>query len=78
MNIHMRSIREEAIEKYGLMGAIIVHRYGLHCPGDNLVLIATAALYSQETFLTCQWIVDAIKNKVPLGGKEILAGGEER
>jgi len=73
-----RSIRGEAMQKFGLTGAVIVHRYGRHRPGDNLVLIAAAAPHRQEAFLACQWIMDAIKKKAPLWKKEILAGGEER
>ncbi len=73
-----RSIREEAIHKYGLIGAVIIHRYGRHRPGDNLVLIAAAAPHREKAFLACQWIMDAIKKKAPLWKKEILAGGEER
>lgn len=71
-------IRREALERFGLLDAAIVHRYGRHRPGDNLVLIVAASAHRKEAFRACEWIMDEIKKKAPLWKKEILADGRER
>jgi molybdopterin synthase catalytic subunit len=73
-----RSIREEALQRFGLIDAAIIHRYGRQQPGENLVLIAAAAVHRKEAFQACEWIMDAVKRQAPLWKKEILANGEER
>ncbi len=72
------AIRSEAIERFELMDAAIVHRYGRQNPGENLVLIVAASPHRKEAFQACEWIMNEIKNRAPLWKKEILANGEER
>ncbi len=72
------TIHREALERFGLLDAAIVHRYGRHRPGDNLVLIVTASAHRKEAFQACEWIMNEIKKKAPLWKKEILADGRER
>jgi len=74
----LRAIREEAIQTFQILDAAIVHRYGRQKPGENLVLIAVAGAHRHDAFAACEWIVDAIKKKVPLWKQEILANGEKR
>ncbi len=74
----LEAIRLEAIQRFLLIDAAILHRYGRQEPGDNLVLIATASSHRKEAFQACEWIMDTIKHQAPLWKKEILENGEER
>lgn len=72
------AIRSEAIEKFGLRDAAIVHRCGRQKPGENLVFIAAASPHRREAFEACAHIMDEIKKRAPLWKKEIHADGGER
>ncbi len=73
-----QNIRHDAIRKFDLKDAAIVHRKGQQKPGENLVFIATASPHRREAFEACAYIMDEIKKHAPLWKKEILASGEER
>jgi molybdopterin synthase catalytic subunit len=41
------------------------------------VVVAVSAAHRKESFEACQFIIDAIKAKVPIWKKEVFEGGEE-
>ena len=69
------TIRAEAIQRFQLVDAAIVHRCGRQTPGETLVLIAAASPHRKEAFRACEYIMDEIKKRAPLWKKEIHAGG---
>jgi len=72
----MRKLRDEAIEKFGLLEARIVHRVATVSAGDNIVLIAAAAEHRAAAFDACRWMIDELKQRVPIWKKEITPQGE--
>ena len=72
----MHALRTEAIEKFGLLDARIVHRIGTVKGGDNIVFIAAGAEHRAAAFDACRWLIDELKARVPIWKKEITAHGE--
>ena len=71
----LESIRGEAVGRFGLKSAEIVHRVGLLSVGDNIVAIVCSAAHRDEAFLGCRYIIEELKKRAPIWKKEI---GENR
>ncbi len=72
----MRKLREEAIAQFGLLDARIVHRIGTVQGGDNIVFIATGAEHRVAALEACRWIIDELKQRVPIWKKEVTPQGD--
>ena len=72
----MNILRNEAIEKFGLLDARIVHRLGIVRGGDNIVFIATGAEHRAPALEACRWIIDELKERVPIWKKETTPQGD--
>ena len=72
----MRKLREEAISKFDLLDARIVHRVTTVQAGDNIVFIAAGAAHRAAAFDACRWIIDELKQRVPIWKKEVTPEGE--
>jgi len=72
----MNKLREEAIAKFGLLEARIVHRVATVRAGDNIVFIAAGAEHRGPAFEGCRWMIDELKQRVPIWKKEITPEGE--
>ncbi len=70
------AIREEAIAKFDVEEVAIVHRYGSLGVSDNIMMIAVGAGHRPEAFEACRFILEAIKEKVPLWKKEFTPEGD--
>lgn len=68
-------IRAEAIAKFGVSRVDIIHRVGSLSVGDRIVLIVVGASHRKAAFLGCEYIIDRIKESVPIWKKEYTAGG---
>ena len=73
----MRKLREEAIERYALIDARIVHRVGIVEAGEQIVFIAAGAEHRAPALQACHWLIDELKQRVPIWKKEITPQGEE-
>ncbi len=72
----MNKLRNEAIAKFGLLDARIVHRVTTIKAGDNIVFIAAGAEHRAAAFDGCRWMIDELKQRVPIWKKEITPEGE--
>ena len=72
----MRKLRDEAIARFGLIDARIVHRLGIVRGGDNIVFIATGAEHRAPALEACRWIIDELKERVPIWKKETTPQGD--
>ena len=72
----MRKLREEAIAKFDLLDARIVHRVPTVQAGDNIVFIAAGAAHRATAFDACRWMIDELKQRVPIWKKEVTPEGE--
>ena len=72
----MQKLRDEAIARFGLNDARIVHRLGVVHGGDNIVFIATGAEHRAPALEACRWIIDELKERVPIWKKETTPQGD--
>jgi molybdopterin synthase catalytic subunit len=72
----LEHIKDEAMDRFHLMSADIIHRIGSLSVTDNIVLIVCAAAHRKEAFDGCSYIIEELKVRVPIWKKEIKADGE--
>jgi len=72
----LEAIESEAQKKFGVHKITVVHRYGDLKVGDNIVFIAVAAGHREEAFDACRYIIDELKQRVPIWKKETTPEGE--
>jgi molybdopterin synthase catalytic subunit len=72
----MSKLRDEAIKKFDLLDARIVHRVGVVGPGEQIVFIAAGAEHRAPALQACQWLIDELKQRVPIWKKEVTPQGD--
>ena len=72
----LHNLRLAAIEKYELLDARIGHRIGTVGAGEQIVFIAAGAEHRAAAFDACRWMIDELKQRVPIWKKEITPQGE--
>ncbi len=72
----LEAIAAEAVQRWGLQGVLIIHRYGRLQPGDRIVLTAAAAAHRQAAFDACMFLMDWLKTRAPFWKLEET--GDER
>jgi molybdopterin synthase catalytic subunit len=71
----LERIREEALSRFGLSSADIIHRVGSLSVGENIVLIVVTAPHREEAFGGCRYILEELKKRAPIWKKEISESG---
>jgi molybdopterin synthase catalytic subunit len=72
----MTGIAAQAAERWGARVAV-VHRVGTLEIGEVSVAVAAAAAHRREAFEACRFVIDTLKQTVPIWKKEIWADGAE-
>jgi len=72
----MNKLRDEAIKKFDLLDARIVHRVGVVGAGEQIVFIAAGAEHRAPALQACHWLIDELKQRVPIWKKEITPQGD--
>ena len=72
----MQKLRDEAISRFGLLDARIVHRLGEVRAGDAIVFIAAGAEHRAPALEACRWLIDELKQRVPIWKKETTPQGD--
>ncbi|HIA37355.1 MAG TPA: molybdenum cofactor biosynthesis protein MoaE [Flavobacteriales bacterium] len=70
-----QKIREAAFEKFDLICMHIYHSTGFVRSGEISLFVFVSSAHREEAFQSCSFIVNEIKEKVPIFGKEILLDG---
>jgi len=70
------AIREEAISRFAIDDVSIVHRHGSLRVSEKIMMIAVGAGHRIEAFDACRYVIDSIKEKVPIWKKEYTPDGE--
>ena len=73
----IHKIASEAMERWPVRRIAIHHRTGNLAVGEASVVIAVATPHRKESFLACQFIIDTLKEKVPIWKKEVFEDGDE-
>ncbi len=67
---------QDAIDRFGLCAAEIVHRTGTLDIGETAVMVQVAAPHRREAFAGCEWIIDQLKVRVPIWKREVYSDGD--
>ena len=70
------SLLKEAQVKFNLNWVHAIHRVGILELGDIAVWIGCAAAHRKEAFAACEFIIDELKERLPIWKKESYADGE--
>jgi len=71
-------IVSEAISKWKIIDALIVHRVGCIFPDNPIVLVAAWSSHRSDAFNGSRYIMEALKSRAPFWKNEVLASGAER
>jgi molybdopterin synthase catalytic subunit len=71
----MRALAAEAKRRWPLRKVAMAHRIGLVPVGQASVGIAVSAGHRAEAFAACHWLIDRLKEIVPIWKREHFRGG---
>ncbi|MEW6431612.1 MAG: molybdenum cofactor biosynthesis protein MoaE [Myxococcota bacterium] len=72
----LAEIAGEAREKWPGAEVAVMHRVGTLAPGELAVVIAVSAPHRKEAFRACEYVIDRLKEDVPIWKKEFAEDGE--
>ena len=67
---------EDAERRWPLLGVTVIHRYGRLEPGEEIVLVVTAAAHRQEAFAAAEFLMDYLKTRAPFWKQVEYADGK--
>lgn len=71
----LSDIAQEAITRWSLADALVIHRFGDLAPAETIMMVATAAKHRSDAFASADFLMDFLKSRAPFWKKEINAGG---
>jgi len=72
----MNKIAVHAGNTWPVQKIVMHHRTGILFPGDVPVIIVVAAAHRDAAFSACRYVIDSLKQTVPIWKKEIFEDGE--
>ena len=73
----LREIAEQAIARFSLGDALVIHRYGRLTPGEMIMMVATAARHRKDAFEAAEFLMDYLKSRAPFWKREITGTGAD-
>jgi molybdopterin synthase catalytic subunit len=73
----LEAIRTEAVARWSLTDALIIHRFGPLKPGEQIMMVATASRHRSDAFHAAEFLMDYLKSRAPFWKKEKGADGED-
>lgn len=67
-------LTEQAVARWNLSAASVVHRVGRMAPGERIVFVATAAPHRAAALEACAYLIDSLKTGAPFWKREYRAG----
>ena len=72
----MRALAAAATRRWSLCKIAMAHRTGVVPVGEASVAIAVSAGHRAEAFAACRWLIDRLKEIVPIWKREHFRGGQ--
>ena len=72
----LAELEQDARRRWSLVESAIVHRLGHLAVGEISVAVAVSSAHRQAAFEAGQWLIDQIKEVVPIWKRENWADGE--
>ncbi len=71
----LNAIHDVAMQKFEIESVNVIHRTGDLPVGENILLIIVGAGHRKEAFDACEYVLERIKESVPIWKKEV---GEDK
>ena len=71
----MARIEHEATRRFGVSSIAVVHRTGVLEIGETSVAVAVGSPHRAQAMDACRFVIDTLKQKVPIWKKEHFEGG---
>ncbi len=71
----LQAIVDDATARWSLSSCAVVHRYGRVEPGEASIIITASSPHRKEALRAVEYIIDTIKEKVPIWKKEFYSDG---
>ncbi len=68
----------EARERWQLLSARVIHRYGDLQLGDQIVFVGVTSAHREHAFQAAEFLMDYLKTRAPFWKKEADLGGQSR
>ncbi|MEP5727822.1 MAG: molybdenum cofactor biosynthesis protein MoaE [Sulfitobacter sp.] len=72
----LAQIAQQAMTRFSLGDALVIHRYGRLAPGEMIMMVATAARHRKHAFEGAEFLMDFLKSRAPFWKREISASGD--
>jgi molybdopterin synthase catalytic subunit len=73
----IRAIMDQAVARWSLEDALVIHRHGRLVAQEPIMMVATAARHRADAFAAAEFLMDYLKSRAPFWKKEIGADGAE-
>lgn len=73
----MAELEAEARQRWPIIDVALVHRVGHLDLGEISVVVAVSCPHRDQAFEACRWLIDTLKQVVPIWKKELWADGTE-
>lgn len=70
-------IRAEAMQRWGLADALIIHRFGRLEVDETIMMVATASRHRKSAFEAAEFLMDYLKSRAPFWKREVTKDGGE-
>ncbi|MEL6959613.1 MAG: molybdenum cofactor biosynthesis protein MoaE [Pseudomonadota bacterium] len=71
------AIRADALARWSLTDALIIHRFGALAPDEVIMMVATAAPHRKDAFEAAEFLMDFLKSRAPFWKKEQTGAGSD-
>ena len=65
----------QAVDRWRLVDALVIHRHGRLAVGEAIMMVATAAPHRADAFAAAEFLMDYLKSRAPFWKKEIGPDG---
>ncbi len=72
----IKKIIDEALARWRIVDATVIHRVGELRPTDQIVLVVVIGGHRGDAFAACEFIMDYLKTQAPFWKKEQTPGGD--
>lgn len=71
----LTKIADEAVTRWSLEDALVIHRHGRLAPTEMIMMVATAARHRKDAFDAAEFLMDYLKSRAPFWKREVTAEG---
>lgn len=71
----IESMIDEALRRFDILDARVIHRIGPLSVGDQIVLVVVNSAHRGESFRACEFLMDYLKTQAPFWKKEHTPDG---